>query len=143
MSLDNLYVQEIFHDNQSLSVVNTISFDQTCPSSIHYLTFERTPFNVSHVNYLLIFLFNCTALLPEEDRIFPISCIANKTSHSFAAFSDYEEVNFTEISKTCEAWVMAPVAVVDMEAFHENLALWDYNVFLKDGFLLECSATKL
>lgn len=38
---------------------------------------------------------------------------------------------------------MAPVAVVDMEAFHENLALWDYNVLLKDGFLLECSATKL
>lgn len=137
--LDNFNVHDIFYENQSLSVANSISFDETCPSSIHNLTFQRTPFNISHANHRLFF-FNCTASLHEEQYEFPISCVSNKTHHSFAAFADYEVLNSTDISETCESLVIAPVAVVDIEGFHANLTLCDCRAFLKDGFLLEWSA---
>ncbi|KAF2295568.1 hypothetical protein GH714_033214 [Hevea brasiliensis] len=111
--------------------------EDTCPTPLHNLTLDLTPFNISPDYFDFYFLYNCTSK-PTKYLTYPIRCAANSTVYSFAGFHiEKLEISSNYSLDSCNYFVNAPLHTGSdlYSLFHKN-----YTEILKMGFLLNWTA---
>ncbi|XP_062158440.1 LEAF RUST 10 DISEASE-RESISTANCE LOCUS RECEPTOR-LIKE PROTEIN KINASE-like 1.2 isoform X3 [Alnus glutinosa] len=135
ISNDEYIIKDIFHSNQSLLVANAAVYKDACPTPLHNVNLDRTPFNLTFTLYHsdLSFFYNCTSV--PAYPTYEVACASKDNLHSFAVF--HEEAY--QLEKTCQSLVNVPVDMLIGDnwtsLFHMN-----YTEILKMGFLLTWSA---
>eukprot|EP00257_Ricinus_communis_P026734 XP_025014148.1 LEAF RUST 10 DISEASE-RESISTANCE LOCUS RECEPTOR-LIKE PROTEIN KINASE-like 1.2 isoform X3 [Ricinus communis] len=143
ISSDDYIIKDIFYANQSVLVATASAYDEedTCPTPLHNVTLDRTPFNISPGYIDLSFFYNCTSK-PTEYPSYPISCApTNDSLVSFAGFHigllEYWDNHSLE---SCHYIVNAPLHINGYGAFDDNVLTTNYTEFLKMGFVLNWTA---
>ncbi|XP_039163793.1 LEAF RUST 10 DISEASE-RESISTANCE LOCUS RECEPTOR-LIKE PROTEIN KINASE-like 1.2 isoform X2 [Eucalyptus grandis] len=130
-------IEEIFHANHSILLVDALVYNDTCGAPPHHISFERTPFNLSSTNADFFFYYNCT-LPPPPNFAYPVNCPSNY-NYSFALFPK-EALQDTAVYSavgSCSSPVSVPVHV---NANTTSLATMDYRKIMEMGFLLNWTA---
>ncbi|KAJ4841505.1 hypothetical protein Tsubulata_033675, partial [Turnera subulata] len=133
ISNDDYIIKEISYTNHTLLVTNAAAYEDTCPTPLHNVSLDLTPFDISpgH-NTDLFFLYNCTS--KPEYVTYPVNCACNAGNYCFAGFH-LELYNYS--LKSCKYFVNAPVRAVDDVG---TLIDMNYADVLKTGFFLDWSA---
>ncbi|KAF2295570.1 hypothetical protein GH714_033217 [Hevea brasiliensis] len=138
ISNDDYIIKDIFYNNQTFLVASAVAYEEdTCPTPLHNLTLDLTPFNISPDYFDFYFLYNCTSK-PTKYLTYPIRCATNSTVYSFAGFHiEKLEISSNYSLDSCNYFVNAPLHTgSDLSSlFHKN-----YTEILKMGFLLNWTA---
>ncbi|KAJ9187268.1 hypothetical protein P3X46_002744 [Hevea brasiliensis] len=131
-------IKDIFYNNQTFLVASAVAYEEdTCPTPLHNLTLDLTPFNISPDYFDFYFLYNCTSK-PPKYLTYPIRCATNSTVYSFAGFHiEKLEISSNYSLDSCNYFVNAPLHTGSdlCSLFHKN-----YTEILKMGFLLNWTA---
>ncbi|XVF09561.1 hypothetical protein REPUB_Repub07fG0104700 [Reevesia pubescens] len=130
-------IKDIFYNNNSFLVVNSVVYEDDCPIPLQNVSLDRTPFSLTLDNVNLSFLYNCEE--QPEYHTYPVSCASNTSSHSFAVFHKEALENTNYSVESCHAFVDAPVYIKDDVGFVSLLEM-NYTEVLRVGFILNWTA---
>ncbi|CAA7032459.1 unnamed protein product [Microthlaspi erraticum] len=136
ISGEDYVIKNISYLNRLLEVVNSRVFRDPCPSPMHNLTLERTPFSVSPSQTNFSIFYNCTDHRPDDFRTYPLSCPDNTSPGSFGIF--HKEILEKEqdfASRPCQKLVNVPVS----SSVNRHIPM-TYTGILKMGFVLNWTA---
>jgi hypothetical protein len=133
ISNDEYIIKDIFHSDQSLLVANAAVYKDACPTPLHNVSLDRTPFNLTLYHTDLSFFYNCSSV--PEYPTYAVPCASNDNFHSFAVF--HKEAY--QLEKTCQSLVDVPVDM-PIGGNLTSLSQMNYTEILKTGFLLTWSA---
>ncbi|KAJ6759812.1 LEAF RUST 10 DISEASE-RESISTANCE LOCUS RECEPTOR-LIKE PROTEIN KINASE-LIKE 1.2 [Salix purpurea] len=132
-------INDIFYADNSLLVANAAAFEETCPTPLHNISLDRTPFTISSGYYNFSLLYNCTSKPKNNSSVYALSCATNSTHHSFAGFHLEEiEMNSSYPLNSCQDFVSVPIHTGEDIATSLNRA--DYSEVLKMGFRMSWTA---
>ncbi|KAJ9187267.1 hypothetical protein P3X46_002744 [Hevea brasiliensis] len=138
ISNDDYIIKDIFYNNQTFLVASAVAYEEdTCPTPLHNLTLDLTPFIISPDYFDFYFLYNCTSK-PPKNLTYTIRCATNSTVYSFAGFHiEKLEISSNYSLDSCNYFVNAPLHTGSdlYSLFHKN-----YTEILKMGFLLNWTA---
>ncbi|KAG5229887.1 serine/threonine-protein kinase [Salix suchowensis] len=135
ISNDVYIINDIFYADNSLLVANAAVFEETCPTPLHNISLDRTPFTISSGYHNFSLLYNCTSKPKNNTSVYALSCATNSTHHSFAGFHLEEiEMNSSYLLNSCHDFVSAPIHTGEDIATSLNRA--DYSEVLKMGNIL-------
>ncbi|KAB5524393.1 hypothetical protein DKX38_022142 [Salix brachista] len=139
ISNDVYIINDIFYANNSLLVANAAVFEETCPTPLHNISLDRTPFTISSGYHNFSLLYNCTSKPKNNSSVYELSCATDSTHHSFAGFHLEEiEMNSSYPLNSCQDFVSAPIHTGEDIATSLNIA--DYSEVLKMGFRMNWTA---
>ncbi|XP_044477118.1 LEAF RUST 10 DISEASE-RESISTANCE LOCUS RECEPTOR-LIKE PROTEIN KINASE-like 2.1 isoform X2 [Mangifera indica] len=132
ISSENFFVKDIFYENSSLRLANSIAYEASCPTPLYNLSLNQTPFNFVSSDEHLFFWYNCSEN-PPADIAYPVICASDDDSHNYS-FAGFHKELFQNYS--CKSFVYAPLNVET----GANLWYMNYADILKMGFLLNWTA---
>ncbi|XP_044477113.1 LEAF RUST 10 DISEASE-RESISTANCE LOCUS RECEPTOR-LIKE PROTEIN KINASE-like 1.2 isoform X2 [Mangifera indica] len=132
ISSENFFVKDIFYENSSLRLANSIAYDASCPTPLYNFSLNQTPFNFVSSDEDLFFWYNCSEN-PPTDIAYPLRCASDDDSHNYS-FAGFHKELFQNYS--CKSFVYAPLNVET----GANMWYMNYTDILKMGFLLNWTA---
>ena len=117
--------------------INTVVYEDDCPTPRQNVSLDRTPFSVSLDNVNLSFLYNCEE--QPEYHTYPVSCASNASFHSFAIFHKEALENTNYSVESCQTLIDAPVYIKDDVNFVSLLEM-NYIEVLRMGIVLNWTA---
>ncbi|KAF9667581.1 hypothetical protein SADUNF_Sadunf15G0038300 [Salix dunnii] len=138
ISNDVYIINDIFYANNYLLVANAAVFEETCPTPLHNISLDRTPFNISSGYHNFSLLYNCTSKPKNYSSVYALSCATNSTHYSFAGFH-LEEIQMNSYNplKSCQDFVSVPIHTgEDITSLNRT----DYTEVLKMGFRMSWTA---
>ncbi|XP_059453292.1 LEAF RUST 10 DISEASE-RESISTANCE LOCUS RECEPTOR-LIKE PROTEIN KINASE-like 1.2 [Corylus avellana] len=138
ISNDEYIIKDIFYSNHSLLVANAAAYWDACPTPLHNVSLDRTPFNLSLYRSDFSIFYNCTSL--PQYPTYGLDCASNGTTlHSLAVFHEKAlDVNYPW-EKRCQSLVDVPVHML-FGVNLTSLSQMNYTEILKMGFLLNWTA---
>ncbi|XP_059454407.1 LEAF RUST 10 DISEASE-RESISTANCE LOCUS RECEPTOR-LIKE PROTEIN KINASE-like 2.1 [Corylus avellana] len=138
ISNDEYIIKDIFYSNHSLLLANAAAYRDACPTPLHNVSLDRTPFNLSMYRSDFSIFYNCTSL--PQYPTYGLDCASNGTTlHSLAVFYEKAlEVNYPW-EKRCQSLVDVPVDML-FGVNLTSLSQMNYTEILKMGFLLNWTA---
>lgn len=133
---NNFTADIIFYNNNSLILVDEITYQGSCASPLSNVSLVGTPFDLESWNYKLYFFYNCTS--KPSDYYYNVTCNTDPLLHSFAYF--YEDVsNYLNDSGnySCQSVINAPV---DVRANESSLTKMTTIDMVRMGFLVTWTA---
>ncbi|KAL9375028.1 hypothetical protein Peur_031907 [Populus x canadensis] len=138
ISNDVYIIKNIFYANNSLLVANAAVYEETCPTPLHNINLDRTPFTISPGYTNISFFYNCTSKPKDYNYLYNLSCATNSTHYSFAGFHSEEKEKHSNYSlKSCHDFVIAPIHTGEDIS---SLLGENYGEVLKMGFLMNWTA---
>ncbi|XP_061953925.1 LEAF RUST 10 DISEASE-RESISTANCE LOCUS RECEPTOR-LIKE PROTEIN KINASE-like 1.2 [Populus nigra] len=138
ISNDVYIIKNIFYANSSLLVANAAVYEETCPTPLHNINLDRTPFTISPGYTNISFFYNCTSKPKDNNYLYNLSCATNSTHYSFAGFHLEEKEKHSNYSlKSCHDFVIAPIHTGEDIS---SLLGENYGEALKMGFLMNWTA---
>ncbi|XP_039007369.1 LEAF RUST 10 DISEASE-RESISTANCE LOCUS RECEPTOR-LIKE PROTEIN KINASE-like 1.2 [Hibiscus syriacus] len=133
ISEETYIIRDIFYNNNSLLVVNSVVHEDHCPTPWKNVSLDRTPFSLSPDNVNLSILYYCEG--QPTYHTYPVSCASNTSFHSFAVFHKEALENTNYSIESCQTLIESPVYVNDGVSFVSLLRM-NYTDVLKLGFVL-------
>ncbi|XP_044465218.1 LEAF RUST 10 DISEASE-RESISTANCE LOCUS RECEPTOR-LIKE PROTEIN KINASE-like 1.2 isoform X2 [Mangifera indica] len=127
ISYEDYIIKDIFYENSSLRLANSIAFEESCPTPLSNLTLNRTPFNFISGKKDFFFWYNCSQN-PPAGAAYPVGCAGDENSRNFSFAGFYEK---TFMNYSCESLVKVPLNVENGTNLLEN-----YTEILKMGLVL-------
>ncbi|XP_011008307.1 PREDICTED: probable serine/threonine-protein kinase At1g18390 isoform X2 [Populus euphratica] len=138
ISNDVYIIKNISYANNSLLVANAAVYEESCPTPLHNINLDRTPFTISPGYTNISFFYNCTSKPKDNYSLYNLSCATNSTHYSFVGFHLEEiEMRSNYSLNSCHDFANAPIHTCEDIG---SLLGENYREVLKMGFLMNWTA---